>query len=623
MARKGTWVLNRRKTRRTDVAGSDRRLVAIRVALVLVLLVAGGRLVVVQGFEASALSERSEKQRSTTLSVPAERGSIMDHNGNVLAFSSEVRKLYVQPRELGRAQDEEHAKNPKEPTGDQYKQEIARYAHQVAGDELPEHEVRDALFKDAKFTYFGPLLDPNKARQITEKYPEIGSEYRSNREYPAGNVGANVVGAANWRSEQGTIRGLLGLEGAMDEQLSGQDGEQIADTARSSNLVIPGTERAGKPAIPGSDVRLTLDSDLQFTAQRKLADYVAKSQSEGGSAVVLDAKTGQVRAMANDQSFDPANSDTWTGEGLRNDAVTTPFEPGSVNKLITAAGAIEDGITKPEDVRDVPGKIKIADRTIKDAWSHGTLPMTFTGVLGKSSNVGTLQTAQKLGADRFNDLVKRFGLGHKTGIELAGESAGSVPPRDEWSGSTFANLPIGQGLSMTTLQMTGMFQAIANDGVRVPPRVVDSTVGPDGKPHERPQPPGTRVVSSQTAHTVRDMLRAVVQDDPKQRGTGPDAALDGYQVSGKTGTAQQIDPKCQCYSDEKQWSTFAGMVPAQDPRFVVGIMLDNPQAKDSHLKSAAPLFHDLASNITRRHQIPLSPEPAPVQTLQLPQDPNR
>ena len=617
MARKGSWVLSGRRSRRSGGVGSNRRLGVIHLLLVLVLVLVGGRLVVVQGFEADALSEASQKQRITTTAVPAERGSLVDDHGNVLAFSSEARQLYVQPREMGRKADEEHAKDPKKPTADQYKREVARYVHQVVGDQLPEQQVADALFKDAKFTYFGPVIDPAKAKLVTDRYHEIGAEYRSTREYPAGTVGASLIGAANWRSAEGKVRGVLGLESSLDRVLAGRDGEQVSDTARGSNLVIPGTERQSKPAVPGSDVQLTLDSDLQFMAQQKLSDYVARAGAKGGSAVVLDAKTGQVRAMANDKSFDPANSQTWTRQSIGNEAVSSPYEPGSVNKVITAAGAIENGVVKPDSVVDVPPKLKVADRTIGDAWSHGDLRMTFTGVLAKSSNIGTLLTAQKLGPDKFDELVRKFGLGQRTGIGLPGESPGYVPDRKDWSGSTFANLPIGQGLSMTALQMTGMYQAIANGGVRMPPRVIESTVRPDGTRVPEPEPRPVRVVSPQTAETVKGMLRAVTQGDPQQRGTGPDAALDGYQVSGKTGTAQQPDPACGCYSQSKYWITFAGMVPADDPRYVVGIMLDAPQGHSKQAESAAPLFHDIASYITQRFQIPMSPTPAPHQTLQI------
>ena len=612
MVRRG--VRSSRRTARTDVAGSHRRLAVGRILLVVALVMTAGKLIWVQGFEASALSDKAERQRLTRAAIPAQRGALLDRSDNVLAFSGEAKQLYANPADLVADQDEAHAKNPKEPTGEQYKREIARFVHEKVGAGLPEQAVYDVLSSNQQFTYFGPLVDPATARVITEQFPQIGAEYRAVREYPADDVGANVIGAAKWRMDERRVRGLIGLENSLDTTLAGRDGAKVSDTAMGSDLVIPGTERELEPATPGSDVQLTLDSDLQFMVQRQLSSYIAESGAKGGSAVVLDAKTGEVYALANGKSFDPgADAGAWAPEALANPAVTTPFEPGSVNKVITAAGAIEHKVTTPDEVFQVPGSIKVADATVGDAWQHGTLPLTFTGVLGKSSNVGTLMVAQRLGEDRFNDLVQRFGLGRKTGIELPGESGGVVPPHDSWSGTTFANLPIGQGLSMTVLQMAGMYQAIANDGLRMPPRVISAEIRPDGTRVPRPAPEPVRVVSPDTAHTVRDMLRAVVQDVPQQQGTGKDAAVEGYQISGKTGTAQKIDPTCGCYSQSQYWSTFAGILPADNPRFVVGLMLDGPAAG----KSAAPLFHDIASFMTQRYQIPLSKEPAPKQILQV------
>ena len=248
------------------------------------------------------------------------------------------------------------------------------------------------------------------------------------------------------------------------------------------------------------------------------------------------------------------------------------------------------------------------------------MPYTTTGIFGKSSNVGTLMLAQRVGPERYYDMLGKFGLGQRTGVGLPGESAGIVPPIDQWSGSTFSNLPIGQGLSMTLLQMAGMYQAIANDGVRIPPRIVKSVIGPDGQQTDEQQPNGIRVVSAETARTVRNMLRAVVQRDPMgaQQGTGPAAAVDGYQIAGKTGTAQQINPGCGCYYDDVYWITFAGMAPADDPRYVIGIMMDNPQrnADGTPGHSAAPLFHNIAGWLLQRENVPLSADPGPPLTLQ-------
>jgi cell division protein FtsI (penicillin-binding protein 3) len=336
---------------------------------------------------------------------------------------------------------------------------------------------------------------------------------------------------------------------------------------------------------------------------------------------VLDAKTGEVLAMSNDNTFDPSQDiGRQEDRELGNLPVSSPYEPGSVNKIVTAASVIEYGLSNPDEVLQVPGAIDMGGVNVHDAWEHGVMPYTTTGIFGKSSNVGTLMLSQRIGPERYAEMLAKFGLGQRTGVGLPGESAGLVPPIDQWSGSTFSNLPIGQGLSMTLLQMTGMYQAIANDGVRIPPRIIKTTVAADGTRTDEPRPKGVQVVSPQTAQTVRQMLRATVQRDPsgEQQGTGSLAAVDGYQIAGKTGTAQQINPGCGCYYDNVYWITFAGMAPADDPRYVIGIMADNPQhtAEGQSGTTMAPLFHNIAAWLLQRENVPLSPDPGPPLTLQ-------
>jgi cell division protein FtsI (penicillin-binding protein 3) len=326
--------------------------------------------------------------------------------------------------------------------------------------------------------------------------------------------------------------------------------------------------------------------------------------------------------MANDKAFDPTSSGGFDLRTMGNPAVSTPYEPGSVNKIVTALCTIQEHISEPGDAHEVPDWIDVADRTVHDAWDHATMPFTTTGIFAKSSNVGTLMLAEQCGPDKFSRLLRDLGLGKRTGVGLPGESPGHVPPRGQWSGSTFGNLPIGQGLSMTVLQMAAMYQTLANDGVRAPPRIVSARIAPDGTRVPEPKPKPVRVVSKQTARTVRDMLRAVVQDgDGLNNGTGPAAALTGYQISGKTGTAQQIDPTIGKYSRDLYWITFAGILPADAPRFVVGIMLDRPNYSGGpqESRSAAPLFHDVASYLAQRYNIPLSKTPSPVVPLVLDQ----
>ncbi|PRC44678.1 cell division protein FtsI, partial [Mycobacterium sp. ITM-2017-0098] len=446
------------------------------------------------------------------------------------------------------------------------------------------------------------------------KFPEVGSERQDLRQYPGGVLAANIVGGIDWDGH-----GLLGLEDSMDSVLAGTDGSVTYDRG-SDGVVIPGSYRNRHDAVNGSTVTLTLDDDIQFYVQQQVQLAKDASGAKNASAVVLDAKTGEVLAMSNDNTFNPSQDiSRQDNRQLGNLPVSSPFEPGSVNKMITAAAVIENRLTNPDEVLQVPGSIDMGGVTVRDAWNHGVMPYTTTGVFGKSSNVGTLMLAQRLGPERYSKMLQLFGLGQRTGVGLPGESSGLVPPIDQWSGSTFSNLPIGQGLSMTLLQMTGIYQAIANDGVRVPPRIIKETVAPDGTKTAEPRPDGIRVVSAETARTVRNMFRSVVQRDPMgiQQGTGPQAAVEGYQIAGKTGTAQQINPGCGCYYDDVYWITFAGMAPADEPRYVIGVMLDAPHraADGSPGSSAAPLFHNIASWLLQRENVPLSPPGAPL-TLQ-------
>jgi cell division protein FtsI (penicillin-binding protein 3) len=622
-----TYSAGTRKAAAKRGNGSTRsRFSAVRVILVAVMVIAGLKLVQVQGFEAGALSAAAEKQRVTSIEIPASRGSIVDRNGVQLAFSVEVRTLSVTLAPMHKAWDEYAVKNPR--SGKNFETEAAAASKYIA-EKVPgnktEQELLDLFHKNASFTYLVDNVEPSVADDIIKKFPEINAEKRSARQYPGGSLASNVVGFANWNTDdqdvsKHNLRGLVGLESYRDNDLAGIPGKRMVNTAQGNdNVVIPGTERDFQPATPGSNLELTIDSDLQYDLQSKLSAYVAASHAKGGSAVIMDAKTAEVYALANDTTFDPGNLHDATPDMMNNKAVTSPYEPGSVNKIVTATGAIDSGIATADSVTSVPGSLQVADKTVHDAWVHGTQNFTTTGIFAKSSNIGTLLLAQKLGEDRYADLLKRFGLGQRTGIGLPGESAGIVPPRNQWSGTTFGNLPIGQGLSMTVVQMAAMYQAIANDGLRVEPRIVKAKIKPDGTRVAEPAPQTTKVVGPQTAKTVRDMLRAVTQNGNGQnKGTGTSAALEGYQISGKTGTGQQVDPRTKAYSDHLYNITFAGILPADHPRFVVAIRLDAPDTTLPIGHSAAPLFHDIASYLTQRYNLPLSDGPTPVVPLVLP-----
>ena len=488
------------------------------------LLVATAQLFNLQVPQAAGLRAQAAGQLKVTDVEKAVRGSMVDNNFNKLAFTTEARALTFQPNKVREQLAEAKLKSPTAPDPEQRLREIARDVSAKLNNAPDYATVLKKLRSSETFVYLARAVDPAIALALSKKFPEVGAERQDIRQYPGGSLAANVVGGIDWDGH-----GLTGLEESMDSVLAGTDGSVTYDRG-SDGVVIPGSYRNRHDAVNGSTVQLTLDSDIQFYVQQQVQLAKNVSGARNVSAVVLDAKTGQVLAMANDNTFDPSQDvGRQSDRQIGNLAVTSPFEPGSVNKIVAAASVIELGLSNPDEVLSVPGSINMGGVNIRDAWSHGVMPYTTTGIFGKSSNVGTLMLAQRIGPERYYEMLGKFGLGQRTGVGLPGESAGIVPPIDQWSGSTFSNLPIGQGLSMTLLQMTGMYQAIANDGMRIPPRIVKATIAADGTTTAEPQPGGIRVVSPETARTVRNMLRAVVQRDPMgtQQGTGAAAAVEG------------------------------------------------------------------------------------------------
>jgi cell division protein FtsI (penicillin-binding protein 3) len=610
---------NARRLRAVAETGTDRTSFAYRfrvgnIVIFLALMVAAAQLFNLQVPAAASLRAQAAGQLKVTDVEKAVRGAIIDRNFDKLSFTTEARALTFQPKKIRTQLAEARKKSAAAPDPDKRLVEIAADIAAKLNYTPDAATLLKKLRSNETFVYLARAVDPAIAGAIVKKYPEVGAERQDIRQYPGGSLAANVVGGIDWNGH-----GLLGLEESMDSVLAGTDGAVTYDRG-SDGVVIPGSYRNRHEAVNGSTLQLTLDDDIQFYVQQQVQQAKDASGAKNVSAVVLDAKTGEVLAMANDDTFDPSQDiGRQSDRQIGNLPVTSPFEPGSVNKIVTAAAAIEDDLTTADEVLSVPGSINMGGVNVRDAWGHGVIALTTTGVFGKSSNVGTLMLAQRVGPERFYDLLGKFGLGQRTGVGLPGESAGVVPTIDQWSGSTFSNLPIGQGLSMTLLQMAGMYQAIANDGVRIPPRIVKATIAPDGTRTEAPRPNGIQVVNQGTAQVLRNIFRAVVQRDPTgvQQGTGPAAAVDGYQMAGKTGTAQQINPACGCYYDDVYWITFAGMAPADAPRYVIGIMMDAParNADGTPGHSAAPLFHNIAGWLMQRENVPLSPDPGPLLTL--------
>lgn len=560
------------------------------------LALALGKLVMVQAVDVSDYAAKSQAQRIRTIPLVAQRGSITDQAGKLLAFSVEGRAVAARPALF---------------TTDAQRERVADVLVADVGGDLKREELLEQLRSDRSYVYLARGLMPAQADLVMEKFSglfddehidAIALERQDLRQDPGGSVMGALIGGTDYDSE-----GTSGIESKFNTKLSGKEGSRTVDVD-ARGQIIPGSAREERAAVNGMNIALTIDADLQYTATEMLRGRVEETRAKSGCIIMMTIREAHVAAMA---CYEPGKSARETG----NRAVTDKIEPGSVNKVVTFAAALEQGLVKPDTVMTVDGQIPMGGITVHDAWGHGPIDMTGTGILAKSSNVGTLMLAQKVGEDTFLDYAKRFGQGDKTGIQLPGESSGKLPERSTWSSSTFANLPIGQGVAVTLVQLAGMYQAIANDGVRIAPTIVASTTV-DGVTTPTPLGAPTTVMKPETADTLREMLRGTVQDgDVNHRGTAPAAAITGYQVAGKTGTAQKVDEEIQDYSQTKVTSTFAGIVPADAPRYSVAIMLDEPQSDGPGGTSAAPLFHNVAAYAMRHADVPPSAAEAPIYDL--------
>ncbi|HEV7204405.1 MAG TPA: penicillin-binding protein 2 [Jatrophihabitans sp.] len=569
--------VQRRRRRSLRLGALDGRLRYGFAAVCTLLLVIGGRLVQLQGLDHGGYAGAAMAQRVDTLALHALRGQILDRNGVPLAYTSDAQDITADPQQVRFDERLDYANKLSPLLG------------------VPAAQLVTLLSGKSQYAMLGQGLSPAAAQKVTDlKLAGIYTQATTQRQYPARTTGANVVGFVH-----GNGTGAAGIEQTYNDVLAGQDGSQTYWVDNLGN-VNPSSRTSTKPARNGADVRLTIDQSLQYTAQRALDVAVPESGARGAEMAVLDAHTGQVLALASSGTYDSSDPVIDSNTSM-NPPVMSAFEPGSVQKAITFAAAVQEKKITPQTTLSVPDSIDTGGVTVRDAWAHKTERFTATGVLAESSNVGTLKIANLLGPTTWFGYEKRFGVGTKTGIELPGESGGYLPPLSQWSASTFANLPFGQGESMTVLQLASIYQTFANNGVRVPPRIVSSVTKADGSVSATQQPAGVRVIDAATARTVRTMLESVTLPG----GTGKKAAIPGYRVAGKTGTAQQPDPAHGgAYSSYMNWDTFAGMVPADDPQFVVAIMVDNPAHGVEGGDVAAPLFNQIASYELQHAAIP-------------------
>jgi cell division protein FtsI (penicillin-binding protein 3) len=426
---------------------------------------------------------------------------------------------------------------------------------------------------------------------ISKRLVGFFSERSYVRDYPTGSLSSSLVGIIN---DAGV--GAAGLESSMESTLAGKNGRY--DYANGAGTIIPGSEQFITEAQAGRGIQLTIDRDIQWVAQNAINDAVDKSNAASGTVVVMDPKTGAILAQASAPNFDPSNKKSITTASLRNPAVQDVYEPGSTGKVITLASAIQEGKTTPESVWTIPYALKVGTRTFKDHEFHKTLRLTTTGVLAQSSNTGAIQIGATLSHDTLYGYLKKFGIGESTNSHLPGESAGLLHPVNQWSESEAPTIAFGQSYSVTAMQATSVFATIANDGVRVTPTVISGYIESSGKFIPAKAQSSTRVVSAETARQVRLMLESVVSE----KGTAPTAAIPGYRVAGKTGTAQKYDGSCGCYRGYT--ASFIGFAPADAPKYVVSVTIQNPQGMHWGGVLGGPVFKKVMSFVLQSKHVP-------------------
>jgi cell division protein FtsI (penicillin-binding protein 3) len=550
--------------------GSRRRMAFLTAMVVLALAVFGGRLVYVQGLRGSTIAEQARNARLTSITLLGGRGEITDADGKPLAASVERYDVSVNQKLIATFKG---TTNPKVPDG----------AAGVAATLAPllgvnAAELGGSLVGDRPFVYIRKGVLPEVAREVRKLgINGVNVDRVAERVYPNNTLAGNVIGFVNSNGV-----GLAGLESSLNDRLTGTAGSETYERGRKGQA-IPGGYSKDTPARQGDSVQLTLLSDVQWKAQSALDAQVAATGADSGSLIVMDTTTGEIYALADSGSVDPNHPGE--GSGSLSSAVSDVFEPGSTGKVITMSAILDNKIATPLSQWSVPYTYSPdGHETFKDSHEHGVLPLTTTGVLAESSNTGTVMIGQNLPVQTRYDYLAKFGFGAKTGIEMPGESKGLLHPVDSWQRRDKFAVLFGQSVSVTAIQATQVFQTIANGGVRVQPHIIKGWTSPDGTYTPVAPAATTQVVSAETAKTVLTMMQSVVDD-----GTGSSAAIPGYQVAGKTGTAQNWVGGVQGIT-----ASFIGVAPADNPRIAVAVILHNPRSSVYGGTVAAPVFSDVA-----------------------------
>ncbi|WP_371496544.1 peptidoglycan D,D-transpeptidase FtsI family protein [Kitasatospora sp. NBC_00374] len=607
------------------------------VGLALVFTVFAGRLVQLQLLDSDALAAAASANKYMKIELPAERGSITAADGTVLATTVDAYDIVgdptlLTPGALHLADAPEQAAALLAPILGQPKEKLAAALHlnqknpksqyaPLAFRQTPEVKNRISELKAS----LGRQTDTAACRgqrQLLGKPAEqggrqfldpacvnpltgIASTESTRRVYPADGLAANLVGFVN---SEGV--GTGGLELQYQQDLAGTPGRTTYASAGGRMVATAGGSR--QDPVPGADLRLTLHPDIQWAAQRAITDQVSNAGAEKGYVIVQDVKTGQVLAMATSPGFNPNDLTAAKSEQLGNAALQDAYEPGSTAKLMTMAAVLDTGKATWDTRVTVPNTLQRSDRVFHDDVDHETWYLTLAGVLAKSSNIGTIEAAETLGADQAESnkvlagYLDRFGIGKPTGLGFPGETRGILAKPEDWKGSQQYTIPFGQGLSVNALQATSVFSTIANGGVRVAPSLLMGTTGPDGRYTAAPAGASARVVGEQTAKTLTEMLESVVTDE---QGTGTKAAIPGYRVAGKTGTANRVDPKTGKYAGYT--ASFIGFAPADQPRVTVSCVIQNPVNGHFGGQLCGPVFKQVMEFTLKSLQVPPSGSDAP------------
>ncbi|HTY72881.1 MAG TPA: penicillin-binding protein 2 [Actinomycetes bacterium] len=538
------------------------RLKASLVCLALLLAVYVLRLFQLQGVDAPVYAEQASAGRTQDVTLLADRGAITDVHGVVLATSVPAVDVTTDQTLVV------------DPAGTAAK--LAPVLH------MDVTTLTEILTGQHRFAYVAREVSPQTWKQVAAlDLAGIYGQQTTKRVYPSGTVAANTIGFTGIDDV-----GLGGIELEYNKGLAGTPGKATYQEGLDGSEIPTPQDHTTEP-VPGSDVRLTIDRDIQWAAQDALAAQVKRAKADSGVAVVMDPTTGHILALAVVPTFDPNNPGAASAANRGNSALSDVYEPGSTSKVMTAAAALQEGKVTPTSAIVVPPFLHRSDATFHDDVAHGTEHLTLTGVLAKSSNLGAILTAERIGPQTLYRYLKKFGIGDPTGMNFPGESSGILPPPWRWSGTQFYTIAFGQGLSVNAVQAASVYATIANNGLRVEPSLVAGTTSPDGTYHPAPAPTTTRVVSPKVAAEVRRMLESVVSE----QGTAPMAEIPGYRVAGKTGTANRVDDACHCYRGYT--ASFIGMAPADHPRLVVAVTLQNPRNGHFGGRLAGPVFKQI------------------------------